>query len=162
MKSLPVYSLLLAVFFLTSCDKFPEFLRRSENQVKKEYYEWEADDEDVEAMYLAAKHSCCGEDNFSDSDVEALNLFCKAAKNGHKASMVEIGRLYLNETTIDGTIIPYDRAIAFTFFSIAEQNGYDKAQYHRERVLEEMNDTDFARATRLVESFPVVPCEIIR
>ncbi len=148
--------------FVTACDKFPQFLRRSENEVKKEYYEWEADDEDVEAMYLAAKANCCGEDKFSDNDIKSLNMFCKAAKNGHKASMVEVGKLYLNENTIEGTVIPYDPALAFTYFSIAEQNGHDYAEYHREKLLMMLSDEEFARATRLVDSFPVVPCEITR
>lgn len=154
--------LLGSVFFVSACDKFPQLLRRSENEVKKHYYEWEADQEDVEAMYLAAKSNCCGDDKFSDNDVGALNLFCKAAKNGHKASMVEVGKKYLNETTIDETVIPYDRAIAFTYFSIAEQNGNESAQYWREKVLMEMNDQDFARATRLIDKFPVIPCAITR
>lgn len=145
-----------------ACDKFPQFLRRSENEVKKEYYKRDSNKEDLEAMYLAGKASCCGDDKFSDNDVEALNLFCKAAKQGHTASMLEVGKIYSHESSIKDTIIPYDRALAFTYFSMAEQGGYDKAELYKEEVLEGMSDQDFSRATRLIESFPVIPCGITR
>ena|GEM_PF-3556633 len=154
--------ILASVFFVAACDKFPQLLRRSENEAKKHYYEWEADDQDVEAMYMAAKANCCGEDKFSDNDVKALNMFCKAAQNGHKASMLEVGKLYLNERTIEATVIPYDPALAFTYFSMSEQAGHEHAEYYREKLLNELNEEEFARATRLIDSFPVVPCEITR
>ena len=125
---------------------------------------WEADakdNEDIEAAFKAAKASCCGDETLND-DIKSLNLFCQAAKNGHKASMVEVGKMFLNRNVSRATIIPHDRSLAFTYFSIAEQNGYEHAEYLRKQVLEEMDDSEFERATRLIASWPVVPCKITR
>ena len=129
--------------------------------MKRYAWETEADEEDIEAMYKAANASCCGDETLND-EIKSLNLFCKAAKYGHKASMVELGHKFQNDNTERGTIIPLDKSLAFTFYSIAEQNGSDEAEYYRSQLLEEMDDREFAKATILIDSFPVVPCEITR
>ena len=136
-------------------------LRLGKNELKRSYWETEADQEDIEAAYMAAKHNCCGDNTMKD-DISALNLFCKAAKAGHKPAMVEVGKMYLNRNIPKESIIPYDKAVAFTFFSMAEQKGYQHAVYLREELVDDMTDEEFDRATRLIESFPVVPCEITR
>lgn len=146
---------------LTACDKFPSFLRKAENETKRYYWETEVDDQDIEAAYKAAKANCCGKDTMKD-DVAALNLFCMAAKNGHKASMFEVGKMYGGYNKIKSTIIPRDNAIAFTFFSVAERGGFEHAESYRKEILNEMTDADFARATKLIDSFPIIPCELTR
>ncbi|HCR85148.1 MAG TPA: hypothetical protein DIV86_00565 [Alphaproteobacteria bacterium] len=146
---------------LSACDKFPGFLRKVENEGKKFYWETEVDKQDVEAAYKAAKTHCCGKDTMKD-DVAALNLFCTAAKEGHKASMFEVGKFYGGYRKNKGTIIPRDNAIAFTFFSVAERGGFEHAVSYRKEILNEISDSDFTRSTKLIDSFPVVPCEITR
>jgi TPR repeat protein len=154
-------SALALILVISACDRIPATYRSAKNEIKRAYWETEADEQDVQAAYNAAKHNCCGEDTLKD-DLSALNLFCRAAKDGHKPAMVEVGKMYLNETTPADSIIPYDPAVAFTFFSMAEQYGYQHAVHHRESVGDQLTDQEFQRATRLIESFPVVPCEITR
>jgi TPR repeat protein len=146
---------------LTACDRWPAFLRKVENEGERYYFETEVDQEDVEAAYKAAKANCCGEDTFKD-DVKALNFYCMAAKNGHKASMFEVAKLYGGYDTKKSTIIPRDNALAFTFFSVAEQKGFENAESYRKEILNEISDKDFARATKLISQFPNIPCEITR
>lgn len=158
LKNLLTFILLLT---LTSCDRWPKTLRRTENEALKYYWETEADNNDVEAAYLAAKTHCCGPDTFKN-DIEALNLFCTAAKEGHRASMFEIGKMYGDFSAEKFTAIPQDNALAFTFLSMAEQNGFEHASSYRKEILNEISDEDFLRATKLIENYPNIPCEITR
>ncbi len=152
---------------VTACiDDIPKRLKQGENLARDRYYGFRSDKwSEVEASYLAGKAACCGNDKLNDDDVRALNLYCKSAKYGHKASMVEIGQIYMhNPQSISGpgTPIPYDRTLAYTYFSKAAENGYDYAASMKNDLGKKLSKEELTRATALEAEFPEIACQYTR
>lgn len=164
-----IISLLLIVLTcslaLTACDRVPALIRKSEQFGKSTYYGFRSDKwQEIEASYLGAQAACCGPDKPND-DVRALQLYCVAAKFGHKASMVEIGRIYShqkNAVFAPATAIPLDYPLAHAYFTLSEKDGYEYAKAMRTEIEEKLSEKELARSKRLVADFPNIPCEITR
>jgi len=164
-----ILSLLLIVLTcgmsLTACDRVPALIRKSEQFGKSTYYGFRSDKwQEIEASYLGAKAACCGPDKPND-DVRALQLYCVSAKYGHKASMVEIGRIYShqeNAVFAPATAIPLDYPLAHAYFTLSEKDGYEFAQAMRMDIEKKLSEDELERSKRLVVDFPNIPCEITR
>lgn len=164
--ALKFLSSIILLSILTACvDTVPHRLRQGKELVNAKYYGFRADRwQELESSYLGAQAICCGPDKLND-DVRALELYCKAAVDGHKASQIEIGRLYSHETTAivgKGTTIPYDRALAYAYFDLASQDGYTYADAMKVGLGSKLTPVEKARAEQLVKDFPDIPCAITR
>lgn len=159
LKLSKVATIFLLASLPISCDYVPELVDKGSNMVSRKYYEYNSADMEIADLYNAGKSNCCDKDSIHD-EISALNYFCDAAKDGHAASLFEVGKIYYHIKVDNATIIPKDRSLAFTFFSLAEQRDFDQAAYYRTKILEEMDSKEFERATRLIESYPRIPCEI--
>ncbi len=153
--------LAVVVLIISSCDRVPHMLRKIETESKRSFWETSARKGDIEGAYKAGKLSCCGDNTVRD-DASAINNFCKAAKFWHKPSMFEIGKLYLNEGTPDATIIPYDEAIAYTYFKMASGGGNPQVEWYISNLEPKLDANEKARAEAMIQDFPNVPCELTR
>ena len=157
----------VVIFSLTSCvDTIPHRYRQGKELAKGQYYGFRANRyDDLEDSYIAAQSSCCGPDKLND-DVRALNLYCKAAQYGHKASLLEVGRIYSHQTSAvngKGTVIPYDSAMAYAYFSLAAADGgYDYAASMKQDIEKKLTKEQLERANSLIAQFPNIPCELTR
>lgn len=149
---------------LTSCmDKVPGLIRKGENLADKQYYGYRADKwQEIEDSYQAAQANCCGKDT-SKNDMRALELYCRSAKLGHKASQIEVARLY-NHTAGAGpkTAIPFDRTLAHAYYSLAAEGGYEFAAALRSELDAKLTPEEHDRSRQLVTDFPNIPCELTR
>ncbi len=151
----------ISLLLLSSCDRLPATLRKIENESKRSYWQASSNKGDVEGAYKAGRASCCGEDTQKDDSVALMN-YCRASRAWHKPSMFEIGRLYLNEGTPDSAIVPYDEALAYTYFHFASGGGNPKVAWYLADLESKMDKEEKARAKAMIEEFPQIPCEIIR
>jgi hypothetical protein len=159
------FAILAMTITVTACmDMVPYRYRQAKEVAKTGYYGMRSDRwQQFEDSYMAAKHTCCGPDMIND-DIRELQLYCTAALGGHKASQVEVGRIYLNEpqVTIKGTAIPLDRALAYAYFTKASENGYDFALAMKQDLEKKLSKEDIDRGTVIAGDFPNIPCAITR
>ncbi|MDX1949637.1 MAG: hypothetical protein SFT90_03950 [Rickettsiales bacterium] len=153
--------LLISLILITSCDRVPATLRKIVNESKRADWQARANDGDVEGAYKAAKASCCGDDTQKD-DAVTLSNYCLAARAWHKPSMFEIGKLYLNENTPEATVIPYDEAIAYTYFHFASGGGNPEIDWYMANLEPKLDEKEKARISAMIENFPQIPCDIKR
>ncbi len=156
--------LIISSLLLAGCmDKVPGLIDRVDNDVHAHYYDHQSNKyEDIENSYSAAQSYCCGPNKKND-DVKALELYCRAAMAGHRASMIEIGRLYSHEVTAGPqSPIPYDRSLAYAYFSKAAENGYQYADIMKDNLDQSLTADEKVRAQKYVAEFPNIPCAISR
>ncbi len=148
---------------LASCDKLAPAARKVEQVGKSQYWGYRSDKwEEIDSSYLAAQSYCCGVDTVKD-DIRALELFCRAAQSGHKASQIEVARFYTHEAGAGkSTAIPFDRALAYAYYSKAGQDGYEYGAAMRDQLRSKLSTVELERASRLVDAFPDIPCAVIR
>jgi TPR repeat protein len=160
-----ILTLVISTLTLTSCvDLWPHRYREAKEMAKTGYYGMRSDKwQEFEDSYEAAQHTCCGPDMIND-DIRELQLYCTAALGGHKASMIEVGRIYLHDPkmTIKGTAIPYDKTVAYAYFTKAAENGYDYAASMKGDLEKKLTKDEFERGNAMVQDFPNIPCAITR
>jgi TPR repeat protein len=148
---------------LVACDKLAPAARKVEQIGKSEYYGFRADKwSEIEDAYLGAQSYCCGPDTMKD-DVRALELYCKAAQYGHKASMIEIARMYIHEGVAGvGTAIPYDQVLSYAYFTKAGEGGYAYGAAMRDSLGRKLTPEELEKAKQLVAEYPNIPCALTR
>ncbi len=158
------FNILFVCLLLTACvDKLPGTIRKAEELTRTQVYGYRADEwKQIEDYYLAGQANCCGPDKRND-DVKALNNYCEAAMLGHKASQIEIGRLYMHEAGAGpSTTVPFDKATAHAYYNLAAQGGYTYAAVMADGLAPKLTADELARSKQLVAEFPAIPCKITR
>ena len=149
------------LFSACTIDKIPETIRESKELAKTQYYGFRADKwQKIEDSYLAGQANCCGPDK-RNSDVRALNFYCEAALLDHKASQIEVGRLYMHEAGAGPkTAVPFDRTLAHAYYTLAAQGGYEFAAAIASELGKKLTPDELARSNQLVTDYPNIPCNI--
>ncbi len=161
MRAAIASGLAAVVLIISSCDRIPHIYHKIENESKRSFWETSARKGDIEGAYKAGKLNCCGEETVKD-DASALNNFCKGAQGWHKPSMFEIGKMYLNEGMPEGTVIPYDEALAYTYFKLASGGGNPKVDWYINDLEPKLDANERAHAEAMLLDFPNIPCELTR
>lgn len=164
-KNLINLSLICGLCILTAAcvDLIAPSMRKGEQLAKTQYYGLKSDYwQQIEDAYMAGQANCCGADKIND-DIKALNYYCEAAKLGHKASQIEIARLYTHQAGAGPkTAIPFDRTLAHAYYSLAAQGGYEFAASLKNDLTEKLSKEELARSAQLVVDYPNIPCEITK
>lgn len=122
------------------------------------YWKSKATKGDVEAQYKVASLYCCGERPYYDN-IKALHWYCKAAKNGQRDAQFEVAQHYENSPNFKGSIVPKDEALAYAFYSIAEDNHHPDAGEYREKLGLYMTEEDRKEGEHLASRYPRIWCE---
>ena len=114
---------------------------------------------DAEAQYHMGKAFCCGKRPYYNT-YDALKWFCKAAKQGQRDAMLEIGKIYDNAQKDDGSMIPRDNVLAYVYFKKAVEHGNEKALSFQEAKAARLNSMQKQKAQNILEQWPEIQCEI--
>jgi len=155
-------SIITLLFFVAGCvDLLFDTARHSQRGVKASAWLGPAMRGDVNAMYNLGEALCCGNRPLYNN-VEALQWWCRAAKQGQINAMLEVGKMYAHEYDVKGDIIPRDEILALTYYRVAEEHGNEEAAFYREDLETKMNEEQFAKSRALVGIWPRVACEVAR
>ncbi len=116
---------------------------------------------DAEAQFTVGQYYCCGKRPRYDN-VKALFWFCKAAKQGQRDAMTEVGKMYEFEYEFEGSVIPRDHAMSYAYYSLAMLQGSDGAREYREALMPRMTENEKEKANVLLKKWPNVPCAVSR
>lgn len=158
-------SLISIIIVISACDRLAPAARKVEQVGRQEYFGFRSDKwQEIEDSYLGAQAACCGRDTMKN-DVRALELYCRAAQYGHKASMIEIGRMYihdLNATAGNSSPIPYDKTLAYAYFAKGGEGGYEYGATMKANLEKKLSAEELERAKALIAAFPNIPCAITK
>lgn len=168
---LPTFMLgLLAACSLFAPDEFlyPVYENTPERIKLKEL----AEGGSAEAQYRLAQDYCCGEGRNYNNE-KALNWFCQAAKQGHRAAQFELGQMYEHAYTMLGwDTVTYRRRPAagkyptqnferaYMWYTLANTEGKFPIAQNRKLDLaaKHMTLEEVGLAESALESWRDVPC----
>lgn len=119
----------------------------------------QAETGDVEAQYELGKNYCCGVGLYYDN-AEALHWWCAAAKQGQADAMFEIGRMFENTRSIQGSAVPTDPVRAYTYYLLAEARYQKDAAFFRKDLGKRMTAAQRMDAEANASNWPNIPCEL--
>ncbi len=133
-----------AVVALVACDPVmtvvttaPAVILGAHDQVgKRERWLKRAEQGDVYSQYELAESYCCRPNEGKTDDMEAVNWYCKAAKNGFTRAQIEIGKLYENKRALKGVEVPKNDLMAYLWYRMAARRGIIEA----EKLVHNMED----------------------
>lgn len=120
----------------------------------------------ADAQYKLGKSYCCMGPGFDTQT--ATKWLCKAARQGNREAMLELGRIYLGEVSrtaapaqkvIRAVAAKEAKPIAYVWLARASNSGHEKAQERLNKLATRMTEEDLRRADELGEKWPNVPCE---
>lgn len=120
----------------------------------------------ADAQYKLGKPYCCMGPGFDTHT--ATKWLCKAARQGNREAMLELGRIYLGD--VSRTAAPAQKlrravaakeaqSVAYVWLARASSNGHEKARARLNKLETRMTEEDLRRADELDEKWPHVPCE---
>lgn len=133
-----------------------------DNAVKGEKlarWRYAAEGGDAEAQYQMGKAHCCGKRPYYNT-YRALKWYCKAAKQGQRDAMMEVGKIYVNAHEEEGSVIPRDKALAYTYFIKSVEHGSEKAKEWRDKTLGDISLSERKKAKKLLNEWPDIQCQI--
>lgn len=116
---------------------------------------------DIAAQYKVGTLYCCGERPMRD-EVEALIWWCRAAKQNQRDALLEVGKIYADEYNLKGSPVPVDKALAHSYYTLAEEHGNEAATSYREALGATLTEVQWQRTRQFLQEWPNIPCELER
>ncbi|NDF12515.1 MAG: sel1 repeat family protein [Proteobacteria bacterium] len=130
---------------------------KSEKLYDKAYWQSKAEAGDAEGQYRMGQYYCCGPRPKYD-ELQALNWFCKAARQNQRDALYQVGKMYEFANKTEASIIPKDDVMAYVFYSKAVENDKIGAAGARDRVAATLSDEEKIKANTLLDRWPNVGC----
>lgn len=113
---------------------------------------------DVYSQYELAMSYCCGHLEGKIDNKESFRWFCKAAKNGHAKSQVEIAKIYSGEKKLDGLDIKEDKVLAYFWYAMAARRINEDGITGKKRLKGEISQAQMEEAEQLLYNPKTVEC----
>lgn len=151
---------LLFVLILTGCiSKAVGLVNNGRDMAERAQLLKMAESGDVEAQYALGKNYCCGLGVFKDN-AESLHWYCMAAKQDQADAFYEIGTLFENTRSIQGSAVPTDPTKAYAFYQLAENRYQKDAQKARQSLEQKLTPEQKDNAAKMVADWPNIPCSL--
>lgn len=152
---------LFVSFLLVGCTAAPmAALMGYDTMVKRKKWEERAEVGDVYSQYELAQSYCCREYEGKLDGKLAIKWWCKAAKNGHAKSQLQLGKIYEGLDEIKGIQVEKDQSKAFMWYVLAGRRGSITARERVSALKDQLNEVVMNRAKEMTENWKSSDCGI--